>query len=210
MNLMRRWAANISGSWEWVLSQIENHEAVVAAALREMSQAQTTAHTQLDRVRREGETMKKRQAELTNMEVLLTERAITVAGSDQQLALDCLRQKKQITAELAALDSEISSQAQLESQLSSDLQGIEQRITELTRKKDLYSARQYRTEAAYTAKPNDLSMVNELDEIFDRWESKLGAFDAHKPQSRTADFEFDAAEQQLLQAELEQLLQTKN
>lgn len=174
---MKRWTTSVSTSFDWVMSQVENHDALVGAAIREMQTAGAKARVQLDRVRRDGERMKRRVGEVNELIVLWNERAIKAGAQEKEKAIECLRRKHQSEREAKTLEAQIAEHIRVESQLTADLKVIDERIGELRRKKNTLNARQYRAEALKAGQLGELGLIGEIDEIFDRWEVKLGQYE---------------------------------
>ena len=94
MGIVRRFTSTVSSSFDWVITQIENHEALVGAAIRDAQGAVAKARAQLQRVKGDGQRLRERLSEAqTNME-LWQDRAIRIAKTDQERAIECLRRKK--------------------------------------------------------------------------------------------------------------------
>lgn len=207
MKTLKRWTASIATSFDWVISQVENHEALVNGAMREMQQAAAKAKGQLARVRRDGSAMRERLTELQKAQKLWEERAISIHESDRDKALECIRRKKRAETEITALERHIEEHGRIEKQLAQDMEAIHSRIAELKRKKNAFAARQYRAEAMQAGPSEDIGLITEIDEIFDRWDSKLAQCEPYESGADSFEEEFvQEEEQQDLQAELEELL----
>jgi hypothetical protein len=63
MHRLRVWTASLLSRVDWMVSQIENHEAVARSAIEDVRQAAARAKVQLARVRQDGEALRKRVAE---------------------------------------------------------------------------------------------------------------------------------------------------
>ncbi len=207
MKALKRWTTSISSSFDWVISQVENHETLVGSAIREMQHASAKAKMQLNRVKKDGSAMRERLAELKEAEKLWQDRALSVHTSDPQKALECIRRKKRSEREIKAIEGHIKEHRKLEKQLSGDLETIHSRISELKRKKNAFAARQYRAEAAQAGQREDIGLITEIDEIFDRWEGRLAQCEAFEsvPDGFEDDF-LQEEEDQQLEAELEALI----
>lgn len=173
MRAIRRWATSIAASFDYVITQVENHEAIVTSAIKDMQSAGSKARVQLSRVKRDGETMRRRIEELKELERVWGERAGRVHEQNEGKALECLRRRKQVRRELEALETQEKEHTRLANQLSTDLKVIDERIAELKRKKNALTARQYRAEAMRIGQIDDLGLVAEIDDIFERWELKI-------------------------------------
>ena len=211
MNFIRRWTTSISSSFEWVLNQVENHDAIVTATIRDMQAAGMKAKMQLVRVQKDGDRMRKRVKELSELEVVWAERAVRANKETKEKAIECLRRRKNAERERVHLEEQIVAHAKLEKQLVIDLKLIEERIAELKRKKNAFNARQYRAEALKASQLSELGLVGEIDEIFDRWDSKIGEYDNLDFSTDVLEEEFLSEEERTgLENELQDLLQSRN
>jgi phage shock protein A len=173
MNLFKRWTVTASSGFDWMISQVENHEALVGSALKEMQETGAKASAQVKRVKRDGERLNTRIDELMQTEMLWEQRALRIHESDRERAVECLRRKKQTEAERLRLQQQRIEHQRLEQQLSKDVQLIEERIATLKRRKNAMSAREYRADALAMQAPEDVRVQNDIDEMFERWENRL-------------------------------------
>lgn len=207
MRAIRRWATSIAASFDYVITQVENHEAIVTSAIKDMQQAGNKARAQLARVKRDGENMRKRIADLRELERVWKERALRVHESDEAKALECLRRRKQVSRELEALETQEQEHSRLANQLNSDLKIIDERIAELKRKKNALTARQYRAEAMRIGQIDDLGLVAEIDDIFDRWELKIDEATGFQESMDDLETDFISEEEEIeLRSELSELV----
>ncbi len=209
MSIIKRWTTSIAWSFDQLMNHVENHEALVSGAIREMQEFGAKARVQLKRVQRDSRTMQQRVKELEEVQALWAERALRVMNSDNEKALDCLRRRRRAAAECAALKEQLREHLQVEEQLVADLAVIKERIEELKRKKNELCAREYRTQAAQAGQLTDLGLVREIDEIFNRWEMKVGVCESFVEPPDTLEDSFVAEEErQMLEAELVALVRS--
>lgn len=173
MRMLKRWVSCVTTNFDWVLTQVENHEALVDSAIREMQAAGGKARVQLGRVKRDGEAMRQRLAQFKEQEQAWTERAIRLGSSEQEKAIECLRRRKAVQIEISSLERQSQEHDRLETQLIADLKHLSTRIDELKRKKNTMTARQYRAEAMRAGQTEDMVLISELGDIFERWETRL-------------------------------------
>jgi phage shock protein A len=178
MKTLRRWTSAISSSFEWMVGQIENHEALVSSAIKEVQEAGARAQVQLKRMRNDGQQMRKRLEELRSQSVAWTERAKASATQDEKRALECLRRKKRGDEQLAELETQEREHTKLEKQLSQDLVSIDERLTRLRQQRNTMRTRQSRAEALQALQSDDGQAISEIDDIFDRWETKIAEYEA--------------------------------
>jgi len=209
MKTLRRLTSTIVSSFDWMISQVENHESLVNAAISEIQEAGGRAMAQLKRVKQDGQNMRRRLQELRQTEELWAERAIGTAKLDEKKALECLRRKKKVQKEIAALEEQEREHAKLEKQLSSDLEVVKERITVLKQQRNVLRTRESRAQALRALQSDDPRLISEIDEILTRWESKVSEYELHGSFEAGSDqFEDDfvgAEEESELRSELSKL-----
>lgn len=211
MKTIRRITTGLFANFDWAVTQIENHEALVNAAMREIQHAASKAKVQLARVKQDGERMRQRVKSLQDSEALWAERAVRCSALDQAKALECLRRRKKALAEIAELETQLKNHARLEEDLCKDLENIERRIEELRRKRNTLRTRESTAEALAAFQSQDAGLIAELDDVFDRWEIKVGSYETISSCSsgseRALEAEFAGAEEEnALKAELDALV----
>ena len=174
MSLIRRISATISSSVDRAVSRVENHDAIVNAALRDTQQAAARSRVRLERVRRDGHALKNRYQSLQVAAARWTERAKSVAVTDEAKALECLRRRRECAAQLDHLEDAIEKHEALEARITEQVKKIEERIGEVSQQRNMMRSRQSVVEALRAI--NDIEGVShgELDDTFDRWEINLG------------------------------------
>lgn len=178
MNKVKRIAASISSSFDWLIGQVENHEALVDAAIADVNHSGAKAKAQLSRVVADGKSMRKRLVELKDAEEQWRERAKKAAAEDEAKALECVRRLKKVQNEAAQLEEQEREHAKMEKQLRVDLSGIEERLGQLKRQRNLMRTRQTRAEALKSLRSGDSELITEIDDIFERWESKVNEYES--------------------------------
>ncbi len=84
MSLIRRITTSITSSVDRAVSKVENHDAIIDAALRETRQAAARSRVRLERVRRDGDGLRNRHRELQTAIGRWTERARSIGEVSQQ------------------------------------------------------------------------------------------------------------------------------
>ncbi|MBK1859447.1 PspA/IM30 family protein [Cerasicoccus arenae] len=168
-----RYRISLSSRIEHVLDQVENHEAVVAAAVKEAQQHSALARVKLQRVRRDGETLRQRADQLATEATRWEERAADCAATDRERARECLRRRRMAEEEQARLTHEASEHERLEQQLTADLRRVDERVRELQRRRHTLAAREQRAEAAVLTAPGEIGLLDDIEDVFERWEGKL-------------------------------------
>ena len=177
MNRVKRFAASIVGSFDWMISQVENHEALIDSALNEVNHAGAKAKAQLVRVNQDGKNMRKKLIELQEARDQWRERAQKLGKDKDDRALECVKRLKRTEREIGQLEEQEREHAKIEKQLQQDLAAIEDRLITLRRQRNIMRTRQTRAEALRTISDNDSQLISEIDDIFERWEVKANQYE---------------------------------
>ncbi len=173
MSAIFRWTTGFASRIDAMVRQIENHDALVSAAIRDAKEARARAKVQLKRVRQDGRRMQQRRAELEQSETLWRERAQRVAASDEERGIECVRRMKRAAHERTALGDQVEEHARIEAQLGRDIGRIDQRIEQLVQQRNLLRTRQSRAEALAAAQREDGCRISEVEDVLERWEIKV-------------------------------------
>ncbi|PLY00776.1 MAG: hypothetical protein C0622_08275 [Desulfuromonas sp.] len=173
MRTIKRWTTGIFSRVDWAVSQIENQEALINSALKESRETVAKAKVQMGRVRQDGEKLRQRLQSEEEGIVRWRERAIQVAKSDEQRALECLKRSKKAEQQRDQLLLRVKEHTQVEQQLAKDVGIMEERLTELMEKRNLMRTRQSRAEALNNIQTCSSVGNSDVDDIFDRWEMRV-------------------------------------
>ncbi len=212
MSLIRRISTSISSTVDRAVSKVENHDAIINAALRDTQQAAARSRVRLERVRKDGHNLRTRQANLKQAVSRWTERARGIAGNDETKALECLRRRKDCEAQIRNLALSIDKHDELESRIVEQVKTIEARINEVAQQRNMMRSRQSVAEAMRTISDIEGVSYGEIEDTFDRWEINLGEAEiivGASSSSDPLDSAFMAEEETAeLRAELTELLNT--
>lgn len=212
MSLIRRISTSITSSVDRAVSKVENHDAIINAALRDTQQAAARSRVRLERVRKDGHNLKTRRANLQQAVMRWSDRAKSVASSDETKALECLRRRKECELQLRQLEDAIDKHDELETRIGEQVKKIEARVGEVAQQRNMMRSRQSVADAMRTINNIEGVSYGEIEDTFDRWEINLGETEIFMGASSNTDrleteflAEEDTAE---LRAELEVLLQS--
>jgi phage shock protein A len=213
MSLIRRISTSITSSVDRAVSKVENHDAIINAALRDTQQAAARSRVRLERVRKDGHALKTRQANLQLAATRWTDRARKIGTTNEAKALECLRRKKDCEAQVESLQLSIEKHDELEVRIAEQVKKIEVRIGEVSQQRNMMRSRQSVAEAMRTINNIEGVSYGEIEDTFDRWEINLGeteiitgALVSSDPLDTELLAEEDTAE---LRAELSVLLKTE-
>lgn len=174
MSLIRRISSSITSSVDRAVSKVENHDAIINSALRDTQQAAARSRVRLERVRKDGNSLKSRRKELQLAVSRWTDRAKSIAANDESKALECLRRRKDCEAQLHNLRDSIEKHDELEARISNQVKKIESRIGEVAQQRNMMRSRQSVAEAMNTINNIEGVSYGEIEDTFDRWEINLG------------------------------------
>ena len=173
MNLFRRISATFSASMEDVVSRVEDHDAVVEAAIRDGRKAAAKIKVRLARVQKDGAQLEKRKQELKQQLSKWTERARKEAAVNEERAIVCIKKKKETEEKLVDINRAISGHKQVEAKLSKDFEGIQTRLADTQQRRNTMRSRQFVSEANRILEKLEGDDYSGVDEIFDRWEEQI-------------------------------------
>jgi phage shock protein A len=213
MSIFKRLSATFSSRVDQMVSQIENHDAVVEVAIKESRQATAKAKVRLARVQRDGELLRNKISQLQNDATLWTNRAREMAHKDEDKALECVRRRKLCQKQLEQYTQALKKHEALEQRLAQDINAAERKLAEMNQQRNLMRTRQSAAQALNSISGVDETVALDVAEAFERWEVKVTESELEVGTVDSMDLleqEFLKAEdKQTLQAELEQLLAEK-
>lgn len=175
MRALRRLTTTIIASFEGVVGQIQNHDAVVGAAIREAEQVTLRAKRELARIQRDGAMTRNRVEGLREQAMQWEERAAKCKALDEAKAIECVRRRQRCLVQAGRLESQALSQMKMERQLVDDLVNVEEKLLSLRQQRNIMRTRQARSEAQRLIDAADSSLLGEIDDIFDRWEARISS-----------------------------------
>ena len=174
MSLIRRISTSITSTVDRAVSKVENHDAIINAALRDTQQAAARSRVRLERVRKDGQGLRTKRGNLEIAVTRWTERAKAVAAEDEAKALECLRRKKECELQLRNLAESIAKHDELESRIAEQVKKIEARIGEVSQQRNMMRSRQSVADAMRTIHDIEGVSYGDIEDTFDRWEINLG------------------------------------
>ena len=170
MSIFSRLQATISASLDNAVSQVENHDAVVEAALKDARTAAARARVRLARVQKEEANMHTKLGELQTMHQKWTDRAISSAEQDESQALECVKRRNACEQQISQTKEAIVRHKELERNVGSSVDRIEQRITDLTQQRNLMRSRHSAADALRVINKIEGDCAEGIDDTFERWE----------------------------------------
>lgn len=209
MSIFKRLSATMFSQVDKVVSEIENHDAIIEATIRDNQRALAKAKVRFNRLRADGQRLQRRLEQLHTSESQWTRRAGDAADQDEQTALQCLQKRRECQKQIANVENALADHRNAESRLSRELAIMEERIKQIRHQKNLLRTRQSTADAMRTFKAIEDCSYIDIDDTFEKWEVKVmeaelvsGEIESHD--SLEQQF-VDAEELEDLQAELREL-----
>jgi phage shock protein A len=171
MSLIKRLSLAVSSRVERLVGEIENHDAVVEAGIRECRRLYARAAVRHTRMHAEGERLCAGRDGLQRDAVTWRQRA--KATADEEQALECLRRAKQATEQAQALSQACARHAALEQRLADEIARLRQRVADLEHRRQLMRSREATADAASRIRDTEDGTSLDLDAAFERWEVKV-------------------------------------
>ena len=214
MSLLKRFVTTVHSSVDRTLATIENHEAVVDAALKESRQAVTQARVRLGRLEKEAANQRNCVAELSSEIELWNERARSVAQQDREKALSCIQRRQQREREMEVATKQLVEQDRVIAKVRRSVDESGERVLALQNQRDQMRSREAASRAGQIVQSLNGKVDNDVDAAIERWEVSVGAaemlndsLDVQYPETDELADAFSSVEQhQQLEAELDQLL----
>jgi len=169
MNLIKRLTTSVTATLEGAVGQLENHDAIVDASIKQTRQAVAKTQARLATLRQQQNAYES-QLQLSIEQIKVWEnRAQSLATDNESKALQCLTRRNQNEAESNRLKQSIEQQDGLINSVSANLSTLKTKLDEMTQRHNLMRSRQAVSDVSKVASKSNNS--EQLDETFERWES---------------------------------------
>lgn len=211
MSIFKRVTLAVSAQLDRLVGELENHDAVVEAGIRDSRRLYAQAKVRHGRLCHEGEGLRRRLAALRSDEQRWRERALDCDSkpSDEDMALECLSRARKAAEQAAALEVAYQNHLGVERRLAAQIAALRERVDTLQHRRSLMRTRQAAAAAAGRIQAADMEPTHALEETFERWEVQLTEAElgsAEPAETDTFEAAFLASEERAsLRAELDAL-----
>lgn len=171
MKLIKRLSTSITATLDSAVGQLENHDAIVEATIKQTRQSVAKTKARINTLRQQLNAYETQLKEAREQYELWTERAASLAETDQAKALQCVARRNQYEAEIGRLNYSTEQQRDLIRDVSHNLQKLQSKLDEMTQKHNLMRSRQ--TVADVNRAVAHVSNDDSISETFERWESAV-------------------------------------
>lgn len=185
MNSLKRLYISIKGQIDHAADEFENHEALAAVAIKDLQAIASTTRLHLHRVRKMTEQYQKQLNEQNQEETKWAARALKAKEQDEQKALQCVKRLLQTKKQISLLEQQFNASTDQENKIRDDLNAIQEQLLVLNNKKQMLSSRQNRTHIQEALQDNQPSSIDNIQQVFDRWEGRVVSAEYDVPQDFT-------------------------
>ncbi|MCW8878855.1 MAG: PspA/IM30 family protein [Kangiellaceae bacterium] len=202
MSIFKRLSLTWMSRLDDFVSEIENHEALIEAALKEHAKKVAEAKVQKRQFDYQIQQYQEKVLSLGEQKADWTRRAVELAENDKKSALECVKRSNAITAKIETLNQNLTQYRQAASRLSSHIERGESELAQIKQKLDLLKARQVSSNAVKNNSFCDQDNLEEVQKAFMNWEKKVSVSEL----INGCDNEVDSFAQSFEQVESEQAL----
>lgn len=173
MSILKRLSTTLISRIDRVVTEIENHDAVIQAALNEMNSKMAKAKIALNQACRERDRIKTELETQQSNVHRWQERAIICAKTDESKALECLRRSHKSRDRAAVLQKSLDEYTRSIEKMTGNIQSSAQRLNEMKQRLTLMRAKQATSKTDATAHSNCGDAESIVEDTFNRWEMHL-------------------------------------
>lgn len=201
MNLFKRLSVSVRSQLDEAVSRIENHDALIDAALRESREAIARLKLQQSRIQRKMQSIDTQLEALQQDEKKWVRRAKSLAKSDETQALACLERRDRCLHQVEQLQGQREQSVEMEFRLGQQLSKLEQRLMEDEQRLQEFRGRDLSAKAEHALQQVTGSDSLDLEQAFDRWELDITRKEMSREAVSRAAADFDSLEERLQREE---------
>lgn len=177
MRMFTRISTCVMAALDRAVSTMENHDALVEAAVNEVRQAIGQARARLNRVQSDSERLRARMVALRGTADQWSARAVQ-AGVSEDIALECLRRRRDCGTQIEQSEHLLRQQQALSERLRENLNSMESRLRELQRQRDVLRTRETAAEVLRVGETfHGSSAAADVDQALERWDARIAAIE---------------------------------
>ena len=214
MSTLKRFTTSLVARVDRTLATIDDHAAIVDAAIRDTDKAAAKARFRLNKLRANTSKLLEKIDALTVESERWETRAVSVADSKREEAIQCICERKKCTDSIVVLSEQLQQQQLVEKQVAQTVYQLTDKVANLKSKRSQFASREAAAQAQHLIQTLDGDSHPDLSDTLDRWEETIyeteaetGVFNSF---NATIDLaaRFDASEQQHeLEQELDKLME---
>ena len=210
MALLKRTITTVAAKIDQLVGEIENHDALIQAAIGEQKKKIAAAKVQLRRMQENEHRLASQIAECAANDKRWTERARQVAANDEEKALACLQRRNRNRDQIQKMKLMQAEYQRSVIQMRQNIQRCEEELRGMVQKHQVLRARQCTADAMQIIDRDGAATLPDVETSFECWETKTAPNEYLVDNFDTTDElerEFvDAETQEALRDELAELL----
>lgn len=209
MSLFKRLSITLFSHLDGVVNEIENHDALIEAAIDEQAKKIAAAKYQLLQLTQKRDSATNKIAQLNDQQHQWQQRAITSATDDKEKALICLQRKRDIQQQIDKTTLSEHEYVKACELLERDLKVGRLELDEFKQKRYLLKAKQSSADVLQRVEKNSRINNSELEKSFARWEANICEKHSYLASLVENDDSMDQLEKDYLRNENRQSLQAE-
>lgn len=142
MSLINRIYATMTARVDKVVGEMENHDAIIESAIRENQRALARAKVRFNRLQSDGRRLEQRLEHLRTAEDQWSSRAQEVAKTDDKMALQCLKKRRECRQQVSTLENALIEHENAENRMCRDMSSVEERLRDINQQRNLMRTRE--------------------------------------------------------------------
>jgi len=188
MHAFRRFTRSVSAQVEILLTQIENQEASVTAAIHGLERGAERIRIQRLASERAITQLRKNLEQAQRDSVTWRKRALGLRG-EREAALECVSRMQQADARAQELAQRLQSEERTQQQIAADQRAVEQQLTGLRQRRAQLISREARAVVNACAEHSE-----DVELVFERWQARIEQREGASPMPDTFAARFDEQE----------------
>lgn len=172
MKTLKRIKIALSANVEGFINEVENQQAIIEAAIKEVKSSLLQINIQINNTEREINSDNKKYKEIEDSIKLWTKRAKETYSTDKTQAMDCTRRVVSKKKELTHIEFNISESKKAHNLLNLDKDLVVKKLQEIQTKQSLMISRESKNDALYSGGVNGANN-DFIEDVFNRWDDKL-------------------------------------
>lgn len=172
MNAFKRLKTTLCASFDSLVDELENQEAVVDATIKEIKKALVAIKLQENSIQREISLKLKNKEVIEKKIKTWSQRAKSIYRTDPEKAKECARKVINAKNHLGQIENNLEDASKTLQVLDREKRSIQEKLREVESKKTQFKARQTRTKAQSCLSSNSLH-PSDIENVFNRWDDKI-------------------------------------
>jgi len=173
MNSLKRLSATLVATIDKTVASMEDHEAVVASALKDSKKATARARFKLEKLKLRNQHLQARLAEAKAEHDKWQDRALSLKETNREDALRCLTARKRCAERIEALSKELSHREESARRMEASVNQLIQKTESLDARRSELSSRAATARATEIVNRIEEDSSLDVHETLDNWELSI-------------------------------------